>query len=150
MTLKLVEGRKYSANLPSFNNLEEHRKGKQMQLKTVLPFKTILSYTFYRFRCHYPLITYLITYLIIGSRIGKLFSLILIASTNKLCRKNSKYLKNAHKTHKVDKMSHLSLITIISAVDGASVSKGWASSLALDERCTRCPFSIAFEVGENP
>ena len=33
MTSKPVEGRKYSANLPSFNNLEEHRKGKQMQLK---------------------------------------------------------------------------------------------------------------------
>ena len=92
-----------------------------------------------------------ITYLIIGSRIGKLFSLILIVSTNKICRKKkTNNLKNAHKTHKLDKMSHLSLITIISAVDGASVSKGWASSLALDERCTRCPFSIAFEVGENP
>ena len=27
---KPVEGRKYSANLPGFNNLEENRKGKQM------------------------------------------------------------------------------------------------------------------------
>ena len=30
MTSKPVEGRKYSANLPSFNNLGEHRKGKHM------------------------------------------------------------------------------------------------------------------------
>ena len=30
MTSKPVEGRKYSANLPGFNNLEENRKGKQM------------------------------------------------------------------------------------------------------------------------
>ena len=59
MTSKPVEGRKYSANLPGFNNLEENRKGKQIQLKIILPSTTILSYTFYRFQCHYPLITYL-------------------------------------------------------------------------------------------
>ena len=29
--------KEYSANLPGFNNLEENRKGKQMQLKVVLP-----------------------------------------------------------------------------------------------------------------
>ena len=34
-----------------------------MQLKIVLPFKMTLSYTFYRFRCHYPLITYLIIHI---------------------------------------------------------------------------------------
>ena len=37
-------------------------KGKQSSLRSICLLKTILSYTYYRFRWHYPLITYFTPY----------------------------------------------------------------------------------------